>query len=177
MRQNTCQVIRPGIESLDGRMVLSTVLSSGLNQHIAHVVAAATAHAKVVLKGQITEEAPAQFKITPASGGAEFAAPISAQVQGTGDLGLGTPVSINASVTATKPIKNLVLTTSQGNIDIRTNININGFSTQRYTIVGGTGAYAHASGSGTLQEDFFSEVPDLQMDLAFNQRIQYNENP
>ena len=144
--------LRPAVESLDSRLLLSTIAPAGLN-HSAQVHAERTTGATtsapvatVALHGTIH----ATGTIASTSGKGDSLA-------GSGNLGAVGVASIQAKFLTASSGGSAVLSTKLGKIDIATGTNpvdqsgTSGLTaTNSYTITGGTGSYAHTTGSGTI---------------------------
>ena len=136
--------IRPVVESLESMMLLSTAVAH-VQPHVqptAHVVHAEATTA-VALHGTL--------KGTGKIHGT------SAALSGSGNLGKVGSASFKVNANLVNPPSNITLTTRKGNLYLTSASPLVGAGTSgstTYSITGGTKAYAHATGAGSVSGSF-----------------------
>ena len=137
--------IRPVVESLESMMLLSTAVAHlhPLAQPVAHIVTAeatkAVAPVTVALHGTI--------KGTGKINGT------SAALSGSGNLGSVGATTFKVNANLLNPPTSITLASKKGNLYLTSASPLVGAGTSgstTYTITGGTKAYAHATGSGSV---------------------------
>ena len=135
--------LRPAVESLESMLLLSTAMAEvhALAKPAIHVVAAEST--TVALHGTL--------KGTATISGS------SATVNASGNLGKIGTASVKTSGSLTNLPTSVTLTTKKGNLYLSASSSLVGSSTSgstTYTITGGTKAYAHATGAGSVSGSY-----------------------
>ncbi len=163
---------RPSVEGLESLRLLAGM---------AHAVAG---HTVAVVHAEVSK-APAAVAVVALHGTIhatlKLVSPSTAVIAGSGNLGAVGTASVDLRLTKTGPLPATTLSTKLGRIALSANpsplpggdsealpgANIAGsFS---YAVVGGTGAYAHSTGSGTLTETLRLTRGDVfTVDLKFS---------
>jgi hypothetical protein len=136
---------RPGFESLESLMLLSTVMAEAV--HAAKTPAQVAPSLPLALSG--TGQVTAHITLNMLRSLA-FKFSGSAQLEPIGHASLS--LTLTAQSDATVAVVNLTLSTKHGKIDLQGSYSNPSETsvTFGYSVIGGTGMYARATGSGTI---------------------------